>query len=222
MIKNPYEILGIKDGADKEEAKKAFKKLALKYHPDKAIPENRAENEEKFKEISQAYDAIVNDRVSVNNPFGDSTFNPFGPSPFDFMHNDFMNDFFGGARPRQRAQHQNQEDINIHFEIPFSELQKNDIVNKFVVIEHQTCKECGGEPFKGKPVCEACKGTGVKIESSQKQNMFLRMQTTCVACNGTGHTETCQKCHGNGFIQIRRKYKVKISKAEEINEKEQK
>jgi molecular chaperone DnaJ len=216
MTKNPYEILGIKDGADKEEAKKAFKKLAIKYHPDKASQENRVENEEKFKEISQAYDAITNDKVSTNSPFSGGS--PFGSSPFDFGHmNDFMNDFFHGG-PRKSVH--KEQDIGIHFEIPFSELQKNDIINKFVVIEHKTCEECGGEPFKGKPICEVCKGTGVRIESSQKQGMFFQMQTTCIACNGSGHVGTCQKCHGNGFIQIRRKYKVKISKAEEINEKE--
>lgn len=211
-----YKILGVPPGASEQEIKNAYRKLALKYHPDRAPADKKKEYEEKFKEISQAYRVLTNKESGQTG--GGQDFNSFYDA---FGGQDIFEDLgFGrifeemfGFRPRggrQAAQSQG-SDIEINLEMDLAEayrgLEKEIELNKMVV-----CPECQGKGGQGLKQCPDCQGSGYLQERSQSFLGFIVRQKVCPRCQGRGQIveKICPKCKGEGRIQERVKEKIKI------------
>ena len=236
--KDYYEILGVSKTATDDELKKAFRKMAKKYHPD-ANPDNKKEAEAKFKEVNEAYEVLSDpQKRKMYDQFGTADPNQagFGGGPFgggngyysyttsdfgDFGDlGDIFSSFFGGGFGGQRASSRRNngprkgEDLNTTLDITFEESFLG--VEKVITITRQeTCEECSGTGAKKgtKPSkCGMCNGTG---NVTTYQNTILgRIQTskTCSECRGTGEVikEPCEYCHGKGTVRKTPTVRVKI------------
>ena len=236
--KDYYEILGVSKSATDDELKKAFRKMAKKYHPD-ANPDNKKEAEAKFKEVNEAYEVLSDpQKRRMYDQFGtaDPSQAGFGGGPFgggngyySYSSSDFgdfgdlgdiFSSFFGGGFSGQRTNSRKNngpkkgEDLNIGVEISFEESYLG-VEKEIVITRLETCNICGGTGArKGtKPIkCPMCSGTG---NVTTFQNTILgRVQTTrtCTECRGTGEIikEPCENCHGKGNVRKTPKVKVKI------------
>ena len=209
MARDFYETLGVDRSASQSEIKKAYRKLALKYHPDKNP--NNPEAETKFKEASSAYDVLSNEDKRKNyDMFGDPSgpgpgmgFDPFGGAGDVFSSfGDFFNDFFE-RKHQTRDQSRQQsvgEDVHCNIELTFLEAAKGTSKNITLSTKHM-CDPCSG---RGVPVgvgfvhCSRCSGAG-KIVIQQGP---MRIATVCDHCAGRGSLpqELCKSCSGNGFV----------------------
>ena len=234
--KDYYEILGVDKKATDDELKKAFRKLAKKYHPD-ANPDNKAEAEAKFKEVNEAYENLSDpqkrkmyDQFGFDGPQGFGGQGPFGQggyysytSGFDGFSDfgdlgDIFSSFFGGGARSSSARRNNGPrkgaDLNLNIEITFEEAFSG-IEKEISVIRNETCTVChgnGAKPGTTVTKCSMCNGTG---QVRQVQNTILgQMQTTrtCTNCHGTGEIikEPCENCRGKGTVRKQPKIKVKI------------
>lgn len=236
--KDYYEILGVQKTATDEELKKAYRKMAKKYHPD-ANQDNKAEAEAKFKEINEAYEVLSNpqkrkmyDQFGTADPQGFGGGGPFGggnyysySSGFDGFSDfgdlgDIFSSFFGGGAraggTRTQAQRGPRKgaDLNLNMDITFEEAFLG-VEKEIAVTRPETCTIChgsGAKPGTSVSKCPTCKGTGTV---RQVQNTILgQMQTsrTCTACHGTGEIikEPCEHCKGKGTVRKQAKIKVKI------------
>ena len=220
-----YEILEVSKTASGDEIKKAFHRLALKYHPDRN-PGNK-DAESKFKEINEAYEvlkdeqkraaydryghqAFANGGMGGGNPFGGFEFN-FGAGGFSDIFSQVFSDFMGGGRAGSGAAYaQPGADIRYNMEISLEEAFSG-VEKEIKIPSSVTCEKCHGHGTKdGKeaPVCPHCKGTG----QIHLQKGFFVVEQTCPHCKGTGHmvTDPCPDCKGNGFIRQEKTIKVKI------------
>ncbi len=232
-----YKILGINKGASEEEVKKAFRKLAHKYHPDKGG------DEKKFKEINEAYQVLSNKekrqqydrfgRVFEGQPgagfggewpfgFAQSQGGPFGEVKFDFGGggdfgdiNDIFDAFFEGLGVRQkRRTYQRGADIQIIQEISLEEvfrgLEKE--INFQTLVRCEKCQGIGHDAKAGFNKCETCGGRG-EIRETRKSFFgdFVQVKA-CDKCFGTGQIpkKICEVCHGSGRIRGSRSIKVEI------------
>ncbi len=230
-----YEILGVEKTATDEELKKAYRKLAKKYHPD-ANPDNKKEAEEKFKEVSEAYETLSNpqkrkmyDQFGPDGPQGFGGGNPGGgyysysTSGFDGFSDfgdlgDIFSSFFGGGFGGRTSRTKNgpkkgrdlKYSMNITFEESYLGVEKEIAINR-----DEECPTCHGN--KAKPgtkveTCKACNGTGTIRQTVS--TILGQMQTTktCPNCNGEGKViqEKCTECKGKGKIRKPVKIKVKI------------
>ena len=223
--KDYYEILEVSKTANGDEIKKAFHRLALKYHPDRNPGDREAES--KFKEINEAcevlkdeqkraaYDryghqAFANGGMGGGNPFGGFEFN-FGSGGFSDIFSQVFSDFMGGGRAGSgTAYAQPGADVRYNMEISLEEAFSG-MEKEIKIPSSVTCEKCHGHGTKdGKeaPVCPHCKGSG-KVHL---QKGFFVVEQACPHCQGTGHmvTDPCPDCKGNGFIRQEKTIKVKI------------
>lgn len=214
-VKDYYEILGIGRGASQEDIKKAYRKLARKFHPDLNPGDKTAE--QKFKEINEAYEVLGDPKKKAEyDQFGRS---PFAEGPgfegfrthdfgdiFDFGFGDVFSDIFG-RRARPEAAYAKGPDMAMGLELSleeaFSGIAKTITFNREV-----TCKTCNGSGAESSEVCNACKGTG-NIKMSRG---FFSMSQACPNCGGTGRKvkKVCPSCGGRGKTLKAETVKVKI------------
>ena len=214
-----YEVLGISKSASPDEIKKTYRKLALKYHPDRN--KGNKEAEERFKEAAEAY-AILSDPQKraqydqFGHSLGGSGFQGFEGfegafQGFGDIFGDLFEDFFGGSARRGSSRSGIRgADLEYAVEISLEEAARG----KEVPIEFPRAERCdvcdgsGAEPGSQRSVCSECGGHG-EIRFSQG---FFTMRRTCPRCHGEGRqiTNPCRICHGNGRVKKTRKLNVKI------------
>ena len=228
-----YEVLGVNKNATDEELKKAYRKLAKKYHPD-ANPNNKAEAEAKFKEVNEAYENLSDpqkrrmyDQFGHDGPqgFGGgqnggyysySTSGFDGFDGFDDIFSSFFGGGFGGARTssRQTTRSYKGEDIRLNIDLTFEESFLG-VKKEIALHRYEKCEKCSGtgaNPGTSPKKCGKCNGTG-KIK--QMQNIiFAQIQTEvpCPDCHGTGEIieEPCIDCKGKGKIRKQVKLDIEI------------
>ena len=225
MSKDFYKTLGVDKGASKEEIKKAYRKLAMKYHPDQN--KDNAEAEAKFKEISEAYDILKDDQKrAAFDQFGSAAFEGgAGPggfsgggfgggagfSGFSDIFEDMFGDFMGGggARGGQSGPGRG-SDMQYTMEISLEEAHKG-IEKTIKVPVHETCGSCkgsGAKPGTGEETCPTCDGAG----RMRAQQGFFTIERACPTCNGAGKIirDPCDVCSGSGRVRKEKSLKVKI------------
>jgi molecular chaperone DnaJ len=220
-----YEILGVDRGADADTIKKAYRKQAMQFHPDRNPGDAVAE--EKFKEAAEAYDVLSSaEKKSRYDQFGHQAFSGggFGGGGFTDMNDIFSNfgdifgDIFGGGgfsqggRQSGRSKNSPRRGSDLRY---LSEIDLTEVLKDFEKqIEFETeiqCADCTGTGAEkgSKPVtCKVCQGQGQVV----RQQGFFTMATTCSACRGTGESidKICKTCRGAGRDKSKRKIKVNI------------
>ena len=216
-----YDVLGVSKTASPEELKSAYRKLAVKHHPDKN-PGNKTA-EDKFKEASEAY-GILSDREKKQNydNFGHAAFEGgggrqgggFSGGDFSDIFEDFFGDFGGGGQSSRNKRNSNNRGSDLRYDLSITleeayEGKKQDI--KFSTTEKcNTCKGNGSKPGSSPEKCTYCGGNG-KVRSNQG---FFTVQQTCPQCAGSGEeiTNPCNDCNGQGNKQTSKKISVTIPK----------
>jgi len=210
-----YEVLGLKREATEEEIKKAYRKLAFKYHPDR---NNEAAAEAQFKEINQAYEVISDPQKRANyDRFGHAGVDGTGRGfeGFDFGGvGDIFDAFFGGNAAGRRSAAERGADLSFGWEISFEEAAFG--VEKELEIERvEPCPVChgmGNEPGTVPAQCPNCRGAGEIRRSQQGVFGHFTNITTCEKCRGRGTiiTDPCKQCNGLGREQRIRKVLIRI------------
>ncbi len=211
--KDYYEILGIPKDATEEEIKRAYRKLALKYHPDRNPGDK--ESEERFKEISEAYKVLSDpEKRHIYDIYGHEGLEgqgySTGFSDIDDIFSafsDIFEDFFGFRSTTRRQRSRQGRSLRYDIEITLEEAFKG--TEKEIVFERlEKCHYCDGIGGKGRQICPACNGMG----QITKSHGFFHISTTCPTCNGEGYvlTELCPECKGSGTIRRKKKMNIKI------------
>lgn len=215
-----YEVLGVGKGASTDEIKKAYRKVAMQYHPDRNPGDKSAE--EKFKEAAEAYEILSDpDKKSQYDRYGhagvsgngrggygggmnmEDIFSQFG----DIFGDDIFGSFFGGqqrGRGGQRTRGIRGSNLRIKLKLTFEEIAKG-VTKNIKVKKHVVCNTCHGSGAKDKGSVQTCGTCGGSGQVRRVQNTFLgQMQTvtTCPTCNGEGSTVTakCGSCKGEGRV----------------------
>lgn len=220
-----YETLGVAKTASADEIKKAYRKLAMQYHPDRN-PDNK-EAEAKFKDINEAYEVLKDEQKrAAYDRYGHQAFaggmggtggaNPF--NGFDFtgagfadVFSDIFSEFTGQGRSRQRSYAVKGDDIRydvvLNLEEAYSGIEKEINITTSKECEH--CHGHGTADGKEAPVCATCGGSG-KVRT--QQGGFFVFETTCPQCRGAGRvvTDKCKKCRGSGKEKLEKALKIKI------------
>ena len=217
-----YEVLGVSREATEQEIKSAYRKLALKYHPDRNQGDKNAE--ERFKEAAEAYAVLADaDKRGAYDRFGHAGVSSgAGPGGFDPTIFADFGDIFGGLRDifgfgdifggggGRRGGPQRGSDLRYDLEIGFEESARG-IETTVQIPRQEQCESCGGSgaaPGSSPSVCPHCHGRG----QIRYQQGFFTVAQTCRQCGGAGRviTKPCPECQGNGLITRQRKLTVKI------------
>lgn len=227
--KDYYKVLGVDKNASKEDIKKAYKKLAKKYHPDISKEEDA---QEKFKEINEAAAVLGDDKkreqydrfgTSANgfSDFSGSDFSnfgfDFGGSDFGFDFEDIFDRFFGGGR-RSRGPRRGRDllyEMDITLEDAFYGATRD-----IEIPRTETCPDCkgsGAESESDIETCEECNGTGTIKQARRTPFGMFQTQSACPKCKGQGRRikKECYTCDGTGLVRKRRKIQVTIPKGAE-------
>ena len=234
-----YEILGISKSATDDEIKKAYRNLALKYHPDRVTADKKKEAEERFKEISEAYEVLMDSKKRATyDQYGhagvDNSFRGGGGFDFnqDFHHFEDLKDIFGefdigelfrgfgmggdsfsgsfGGGGRRGAGPRRGSDLEYHLDITFEEAAFG--AEKTITIpRYETCGECGGSGAKPGSKVDRCSACGGRGQVSASSG-FFNVIRTCERCGGEGVIvkAPCNYCDGSGRVRSKRNISVKI------------
>ncbi|MGO9614095.1 MAG: molecular chaperone DnaJ [Dissulfurispiraceae bacterium] len=206
-IKDYYKILGVGEHATQDDLKKAFRKLARKYHPD--LNPGDKSSEEKFKELNEAY-AILSDPKKREEYDRGGSFEFDGSKGFDFSQSPDFSDLFGdlfGTRSSAEPHYARGEDLimgmDLSLEEAFTGVTRTISIKKSIL-----CDSCKGTGFTAYQSCQRCKGAG-RLQSSKG---FFKMSQTCAECGGTGKkfTTVCNNCKGKGRVNQTETLNVKI------------
>lgn len=219
-----YEVLGVPRNADEAALKSAFRKLAMKYHPDKNPGDDEAEKS--FKEINEAYEALKDpQKRAAYDQFGHAAFEGGGPggrgagagfgqdfaSSMSDIFEDLFSDFVGGrGRPRQRGSRERGADLRYNMEISLEDGYRGKTA-QIRVPTSVTCDTCGGSGAKAgtqPKTCSMCGGAG-KVRASQG---FFTVERVCTSCQGRGQViaDPCPTCTGSGRVSRERTLSVNI------------
>ncbi len=224
-----YEVLGVNREASKADIKKAFRKLAMKYHPDR----NKAPDaQDKFKEINEAYMVLSEeDKRAKYDRFGFSgvdfdseAFSGGGFSSFADIMDMFFGDFggFGGARSSRGGQRRQRrvrgENIEINITLSFKEAVFG-VKKEVGYTRMEPCTKCEGKGGKGVRTCPNCHGTGQETRTTRSVLGLMQQITTCSQCNGAGEvvSQPCPVCHGRKVEPIQHSTKIDIPAGVESN-----
>lgn len=212
-----YEILGVGKSASSDEIKKAYRKVAMQYHPDRNPGDKSAE--ERFKEAAEAYEILSDtDKKSQYDRYGhagvsgngrgfggggmnmEDIFSQFG----DIFGEDLFGNFFGGGRGRSRSRGVRGSNLRVKIKLTYEEVAKG-VTKNIKVKKHVSCSTCGGSGARDKGSIQTCGTCGGSGQVRRVTNTFIgQMQTvtTCPTCNGEGSTITakCTNCKGEGKV----------------------
>lgn len=219
-----YEVLGVAKGASDQEIKKAYRRLAMKYHPDRNPDDAKAEAN--FKEVNEAYEVLSDDKKkSAYDQFGHAGVDPnmgagaggaggFAGGSFSDIFSDVFGDIFGGGGAGSSRRGQSRAtrgaDLRYNLELNLEAAVKGTNV-KINIPTYIHCDECDGSGAKKgtKPTeCDTCGGVG----QVRMQQGFFSVQQTCPTCHGTGQIikDPCPKCYGQGRVKDQKTLSVKI------------
>ena len=223
-----YEVLGVSKGASEDEIKKAYRKIAIKYHPDRNPGDKAAE--EKFKEAAEAYDVLHDpkkrqryDQFGFNGPMGaDGGFGDFGATSMN-MDDIFsmFGDIFGGhgfggfgGGGQRRPQQYRGSDLRLKVRMTLEEINQG-VTKKFKVRKDITCSQCNGsgaQSGSNREQCPTCHGSGVISHTTQSIFGMMQQQSVCPTCGGEGTIikDKCPNCHGEGIIKGEEVVEIKI------------
>jgi len=218
-----YDLLGVKPSANNDELKKAYRKLALKYHPDKNPNEG-----ERFKNISQAYEVLSNpEKRKLYDQAGEQGIKEGGTggggggfsSPMDIF-----DMFFGGGMGRGRQREKKVKDVIHQMSVSLEELY-NGTLRKLALQKHVICGKCDGQGGKKPPEkCPTCRGTGMQVRIQQLgPGMVSQVQSMCGDCRGQGERinpkDRCKTCEGRKVVKDRKILEVHVDKGMEDGQK---
>ncbi|MGH8378357.1 MAG: molecular chaperone DnaJ [Gammaproteobacteria bacterium] len=215
-----YEVLGVTRSAPEAEIKKAYRRLAMKYHPDRNSGDAQAES--KFKEVSEAYEVLTDtQKRAAYDQFGHAGVDPsaagargggFNPADaFGDIFGDMFGDIFGGARRGNRGQRVYRgADLRYDLELSLEQAVFGDTITIRVpsLVRCDVCNGSGARKGSQPQTCATCGGQG----QVRMQQGFFSIQQTCPRCHGNGTVigDPCPKCHGQGRVEERRNLSVKV------------
>jgi len=214
MQEDYYDILGVKRDASQDDIKKAFRKLSVKWHPDKwanSSEEEKKKAEDNFKKISEAYNTLSNPDKKKNYDRGSNSnggFDPFEAGYGDIFERVRNMHGFGGHRTHDNL------DIRADVNVTVEEVY-NGAIKKVKYKRHHLCTHCNGTGAETKDditICPYCGGKGVQVRTETRGSMFVQNMTQCTHCGGTGKfvKNKCHVCGGTGYEDVEEEISVPL------------